>query len=193
MNAGSIHFSREQCRIIFGMVVAVLVLFWCRFGLRVGSAASVPPATMAGQKRPHFVIELAGEVVRPGVYSFFSQANFAEAIGKAGGLKSGACVPEDVLRAVPLNGSLLSIGTGPGSTAVRLMDPNKRFLYCVPFSVNLAGAEELALVPGIGEKTARAIVSHRNRYGPFPRLQSLLEVPGIGRHTFERMKAFLEV
>jgi competence protein ComEA len=73
------------------------------------------------------------------------------------------------------------------------MDPHKRFLYCVPFSINLAGAEELALVPGIGEKTARAIVSYRDRYGPFPRLQSLLEVPGIGRHNFERMKAFLEV
>jgi competence protein ComEA len=74
-----------------------------------------------------------------------------------------------------------------------MMDPRKRFLYCVPFSINRAGAEELVLVPGIGEKTARAIVSYRDRYGPFPRLQSLLEVPGIGRHSFERMKAFLEV
>ena len=193
MNAGNIHFSREQCRIMLGMVVAVLVLFVCRFGLPVGSAASVPPATMAGQKRPHFVIELAGEVARPGVYSFFSQADFAEAIGEAGGLKSGACVPENLLRAMPLNGSLLSVGTGPGSTALTMMDPRKRFLYCVPFSINRAGAEELVLVPGIGEKTARAIVSYRDRYGPFPQLQSLLAVPGIGRHTFERMKAFLEV
>ena len=178
---------------MFGMVVAVLVLFVCRFGLPVGSAASVPPATKAAQKRPPFVIELAGEVARPGVYSFFNPTGFAEAVREAGGLKSGACVPEDVLRAVPVNGSLLSIGTGRGSTALTMMDPRKRFLYCVPFSINLAGAEELVLVPGIGEKTARAIVSYRDRYGPFPQLQSLLEVPGIGRHTFERMKAFLEV
>jgi hypothetical protein len=84
MNAGSIHFSREQCRIILGMVVAVLVLFVCRFGLPVGSAASVPPATKAAQKRPPFVIELAGEVARPGVYSFFNPTGFAEAVREAG-------------------------------------------------------------------------------------------------------------
>jgi len=193
MNADKIRFSREQCRIMFGMAVAVLILFLCRFGLPVGGAASVPPATKAGHKRPPFIMELAGGVARPGVYSFFNQTGFAAAIREAGGLESGAFVPEDVLRAAPVNGSLLSIGTGPGSTAVTLMDPHKRFLYCVPFSINLACAEELALVPGIGEKTARAIVSYRERYGPFPRLQSLLEIPGIGRHTFERMKAFLEV
>jgi competence protein ComEA len=185
------HFSREQCRIMLCMVCAVLALFLYRYDLPAGSASSVSPASETGEQRPPFVIEVAGEVARPGVYSFAHGASCAEAIEKAGGLKNGACVPEDVLCALPVNGSRLSIGTGPGSTAVVMMDPHKRFLYCVPFSINLAGAEELVLVPGIGEKTAQAIVSYRERHGPFPRLQSLLEVPGIGRHTFERMKDFL--
>lgn len=191
MNANKIRFSPGQCRIMFCMVVAVLALYVCRYDLPAGSGASIPSPAGAGERRPQCVIEIAGEVARPGIYSFSHGAGFAEAIRAAGGLKGSACVPDDLLRTAAVNGSLLSIGPDFASTAVTMMDPQKRFLYFVPFSINQASAEELVLVPGVGEKTARAIVCHRDRHGPFPRLESLREVPGIGRHTFERMKEFL--
>lgn len=191
MNANKITFSPGQCRIMFIMVGAMLALFVYRYGIPAGGAASVPPAAGAVRTRPPFVVEVAGAVARPGVYSFFRKADVAEVICEAGGLTESACVPADMVRTVPENGSLLTVGTDPGATTVTLMDPRKRFLHYVPFSVNHASAEELVLIPGIGEKTALAIVSYRDRHGPFTRLQSLREVPGIGRHTFERMKGFL--
>lgn len=176
---------------MFCMVVAVLALYVCRYDLPAGGIPSVPPATEAGSKRPPFVIEVAGAIARPGVYRFFHGADVAEVIREAGGLKGSACLPGDMLREVPVNGSLITVKNDPASTTVTLMDPRKRFLYYVPFAINRASAEELLLVPGIGEKTARAIVGYRDRHGPFPRLESLRKVPGIGRHTFERMKDFL--
>lgn len=191
MNANRIRFSPGQCRAMFSVVVAVLALFVCRYDLPDGGGASAPAAAAAGHKRPSFIIEVSGAVVRPGVYSFFYPVDVAEVIREAGGLKNNAFVPGELVSTVPVNGSLLTVGTDIASTTVTLMDPRKRFLYYVPFAINQAPAEELVLVPGIGEKTARAIVSYREGHGPFSRLESLIEVPGIGRRTFERIKDFL--
>jgi competence protein ComEA len=191
MNGDNPHSSPAQCRIMLCLVIGMLPLWWYRYDLPAGSAAPGHPAAAAGHCRPHVVVEVAGAVARPGVYCFFYQADWAEAIRAAGGLQGTARMSRDILRAIPVNGSLLSIGTAPASTAVTLMDPLKRFLYFVPFGINQASAEELLLVPGIGATTAQAIVSYRERQGSFKRLESLLDVPGIGRHTFAKMRDYL--
>jgi competence protein ComEA len=35
-------------------------------------------------------------------------------------------------------------------------------------------------LPGVGPSTAKAIISYRNRKGPFGKVEDLLNVPGIG-------------
>jgi competence protein ComEA len=191
MNGDNSHSSPAQCRIMLCLVILMLPLWWYRYNLPAGAAAPGKPAAAAGHCRPHVVVEVAGAVARPGVYCFFYQVDWAGALQAAGGLKGTACLPGEVLREVPVNGSLLSVGTAPASAAVTLMDPLKRFLYFVPFRINQASAEELLLVPGIGATTARAIVSCRERQGSFERLESLLDVPGIGRRTFAKMRDYL--
>ena len=44
---------------------------------------------------------------------------------------------------------------------------------------------------GIGRARAQQIVLHRVRYGPFRRLEDLLDVDGIGTHTLARLRPFL--
>ncbi|MCI8525452.1 MAG: ComEA family DNA-binding protein [Oscillospiraceae bacterium] len=46
--------------------------------------------------------------------------------------------------------------------------------------INLADAETLTELPGIGPKTAEAIVSYREALGPFDEIDDLMEVGGIG-------------
>jgi len=58
-------------------------------------------------------------------------------------------------------------------------------------NVNTAEQHELVLVPGIGEKTARAIIAYRREHGPFARLEDLAEVAGIGPKTVERVRPHL--
>ncbi len=57
-----------------------------------------------------------------------------------------------------------------------------------PLDINQATAEDLAKLPGIGPRTAQDIVSYRQNHGPFKRVEQLMEVKGIGRKTFERIR-----
>jgi len=56
--------------------------------------------------------------------------------------------------------------------------------------LNAAGAEELALLPGIGPSIATRIVSDRVERGPFASVDELRRVKGIGAATLERVRAF---
>ena len=52
---------------------------------------------------------------------------------------------------------------------------------------------EYVMVPGIGEKTARAIVGWRERHGSFDSIDQLDQVPGIGPVTREKARPYLFV
>lgn len=60
-------------------------------------------------------------------------------------------------------------------------------------NVNTASAEELQLLPGIGETRARALVALRKRRGGFRSIDELKEVKGIGEAGLERMRPFLRL
>jgi len=55
-------------------------------------------------------------------------------------------------------------------------------------NVNTAEDYELTMLPGIGPKTAAAIINHRRQHGPFGSLDDLTEVSGIGPKTVERIR-----
>ena len=55
-------------------------------------------------------------------------------------------------------------------------------------NINKASAQELAKLQKIGPKYAVRIVEHRQKYGPFKLTEELMEVPGIGPGTYNRIK-----
>ncbi|HYF03679.1 MAG TPA: helix-hairpin-helix domain-containing protein [Patescibacteria group bacterium] len=60
--------------------------------------------------------------------------------------------------------------------------------------INLKTAvkSELMRLPGIGEKTAEAIIEHR-KASPFKKPSDIMNVKGIGEKKFEKMREFIEV
>ena len=58
-------------------------------------------------------------------------------------------------------------------------------------NLNTASAEELQLLPGVGEVRAVAIVARRNEQGGFKKVDDLLEVKGIGQAMLERMRPYV--
>jgi competence protein ComEA len=55
-------------------------------------------------------------------------------------------------------------------------------------NINKASAQELAKLKKVGPKYAVRIVEHRQKYGPFKLTEELMEVPGIGLGTYNKIK-----
>jgi competence ComEA-like helix-hairpin-helix protein len=61
-----------------------------------------------------------------------------------------------------------------------------------PVNLNAASKADLTRLPGVGEKTADAIIERRGHL-PFRRIEDIMEVKGIGEKKFETMKPYLTV
>ena len=60
-----------------------------------------------------------------------------------------------------------------------------------PVSLNHAPPAELERLPGIGPALAARIVEHRERHGPFRRLEHLLLVRGISERRLRELRPFV--
>ncbi len=60
-------------------------------------------------------------------------------------------------------------------------------------NINFASADEMASVPGLGEKKSQAIVKFREKHGPFARVEDLKKVDGIGDKLFEKIRQYVTV
>ena len=60
-------------------------------------------------------------------------------------------------------------------------------------NLNTASAPELQGLPGVGPVLAERIVSHRERFGPFHRVEHLMMVPGFSDHKFRALRDLVTV
>lgn len=62
-----------------------------------------------------------------------------------------------------------------------------------PLDLNVANVKEPQQVPGIGPKTAQAIVDFRHKSGRFHRVEDLLAIKGISQRKLDKMRPYLKV
>jgi len=60
-------------------------------------------------------------------------------------------------------------------------------------NINTASAEEIAAIPGLGEKKSEAIVKFREKHGAFARVEDLKKIDGIGDKLFEKIRPYVIV
>jgi competence protein ComEA len=60
-------------------------------------------------------------------------------------------------------------------------------------NINTASAAELAMLPGIGPKTAELIVQYRQKAGAFKKIEEIMNVRGVGEKSFLRIRALIAV
>jgi competence protein ComEA len=137
-------------------------------------------------------VHVAGAVAAPGVYELAAGSRVDGAIAAAGGptpeanpnaLNLAAPLVDGSRIHVPLIGEdvpspVVTVGTtiageAPGSTIV---------------DVNSATSTELETLPGVGPATALAIVTERDRNGPYLSVDDLDRVPGIGPAKIEAFR-----
>ena len=59
--------------------------------------------------------------------------------------------------------------------------------------LNVATVDDLKTLPGIGDVKAQAIVTYRTDNGPFPTIDSIVGVQGIGPATLASIRDLVEV
>ena len=152
--------------------------------LPVVSEVAVVPTTSTSVALV-LVVHVDGAVARPGVHDVVAGSRVIDAVEAAGGLTTDAdrsrinlaqpvadgqriwvpAVGEDAPEAVVGGPPASTVGeTGPAGSV----------------ALSTASASELESLPGIGLALAAAIVEHREREGPFERVDDLLDVAGIG-------------
>lgn len=62
-----------------------------------------------------------------------------------------------------------------------------------PININKATLEEFKTIKGLGQTKAQAIITYREKNGPFAQITDLQKVPGIGPKIFEKIQSELSL
>lgn len=75
-------------------------------------------------------------------------------------------------------------------TKEKFYDGKRKNISSPPRIINLneASISELAFLPGLGEKTAVAIIEYRKKHGRIKSLDELLNIKGIGKRKLGKIK-----
>ena len=134
-------------------------------------------------------VDIKGEIKMPGVYTLKVGDRVENAIEIAGGLTENADsnqinmaerVYDEMVIYIPSTQEDVGISEGnqTGNDKIK---------------INLATADELTSLPGIGQSKANAIIEYREQYGKFKTVEDLTNVSGIGEKTAERLAEFIIV
>lgn len=148
------------------------------------------------EKEEEIIVDVKGEVHKPGVYKAEAGERVIDIIERAGGLKGTAeegavnlaqRVTDEMVLYIPKKGenveqieNMMTAQSGGSSRDGKV-------------NINKASSSELETLPGIGPAKAQAIIDYREQNGSFKVVEDLMSVSGIGEKTFEKLKDHITV
>ena len=139
------------------------------------------------------VVDVAGAVRRPGVYTLDPGARVLDAVRRAGGARRGANVAAINLAARLVDGQQIVVpgrvaapAAAAGAVAGAAVAPS------APVSLGSATLEQLETLDGVGPATAQKIVAYRTQHGGFRSVDDLTSVPGIGPKKLAAIKPHVQ-
>ena len=138
------------------------------------------------------IVDVKGAVRHPGVYTLEEGDRLIDAISAAGGyvpdadsrmLNHAMKLTDELLVYVPLEGEEV-----PEDEISLVMDSPDKPTNDGTVNINTADESQLMTIPGIGPAKAAAIINYRNDHGLFSATESLMDVSGIGKKTFEKLE-----
>jgi len=148
------------------------------------------------------VIDIAGQVMRPGVFSLKKGSRVNDVLIAAGGLAALAdreWVEVNLNRAeilrdgqkivIPSKNSNKPITNNQANSNNQIQN-NKQILGASTglISINNASVEELDKLPGIGPAIAQRIIDYRDKMGGFKDINEIKLVSGIGEKLYAQIK-----
>jgi competence protein ComEA len=168
--------------------------------LEVDEKIKTEPKEDLKPKVETIMIDVKGEIKKPGVYQSNQGERVIDVIKQAGGLTDkadesqinfAAHVQDEMVVYIPAKGEI-SANLSPDlssfpSTATSSSQETKKI------NLNKADETELQNLPGIGPSKAASIISYRSENGPFRSIDDLKKISGIGEKTFEKLKESIMV
>jgi len=187
-----LHYSSLQKRglAIIALLVLVITALFVMRGSSQEVIAAPAPLEIESSALQTLMVDVAGAVINPGVYSLPLNARVFEAIKAAGGLKKGADTSDINQARFLKDGEQIYIyptTTSTGGVSRPAVRKNG------PIMINRATVKDFESLDGIGPVLANRIVSYRKTNGPFAAVEDLLKVPGIGQSKFAQFKEKLRV
>jgi competence protein ComEA len=170
------YFSMGHQKILFFLALFILSILYLKFYFHSYS----PPSEEIFKE---VVVEVVGEVQKPGIYIFKNPPALSEAIEKAGGLNETALIDTESFSEILETGTQINVRK-ESSQEIKIklgrMEANKLLVFSIPLDLNRVSVEDLCLIPGIGESLAKEIVAYREKRRGFRSVGELKNVKGIG-------------
>ena len=148
-------------------------------------------------------VYVSGAVIHPDVYTLPPEARIKEAVEMAGGFTEQADQVAVNLAQPLLDGMQIfvpEVGESAGEPTAVITNPvgSPEGAAAGPagnglVNINSASLEELDTLPGIGPITAQKIQEYRAANGPFPDIEAIMEIDGIGEGMFNKLRERITV
>lgn len=186
----NLHFSHNLKRALALIAAALLVLSVVVVS-RGNSQPTVTPETIpVTLALPEIIIDVAGAVNKPGVYTLSGKSRVIDAIKAAGNSAPGADLSTINLARVLNDGEQIYVDSAEINSSGK---PVAKKTPSGPVNINRATARQLDALDGIGPVIAARIVAYRKVNGSFLSVDDLQKVSGIGAAKFAQIKSKVRI
>ena len=192
--------QRRAIYIVLGSALALGALF---FSLAQGNASTSPipkvslaPIVEATPAPASIIVDVAGRVLHPNIYTLPVGSRAADAISAAGGALKGVALTDINLAHVLFDGEQIVVGAPPvpvKSSQGRGSTSKIGKSSTAVVNINTASAAQLQVLAGVGPVMAGKIVAYRSAHGRFSAIDEIAKVPGFGRAKFAIIKSQLRI
>ena len=179
--------TRSVARAVIAVVVLVGIAVWLNRPVTVVPlsplATGIPLQAASQGPVTTVVVDVEGDVRKPGLVTLPAGSRVADAISAAGGFTRKNASQTINLAARLEDGQQIVVGgvaAGASSSDTRV-------------SLNSATVTDFDTLPGVGPVLAGRIVAWRTQHQHFASIDELQEVPGIGPKVFANLKALVRL
>lgn len=172
---------------------------------------------VAKQEEVKLYFDIKGSVKKPGVYEFTQGNRIIDAINKAGGLTKNATTNNLNLSKKLTNEMVIYVFSKNELTTTKAFEQVKNIAECkcetievnncvdknttnestnnetTKININTDSKEKLMTISGIGSSKADAIIEYRTKNGNFKTTEDIINVSGISKTIYDKIKDTITV
>ena len=179
-------------------IAVILCILAVTFGFALTKLYRVQSAVEnTSHPAPAAVYEIQGDGIKEGFYYFSSEQRPSVLLKAAGSLNENIHLPaqQDDSPAIQSGKKIIFKKDAAHNVIWEISEMNAaaRLNFFLPVDVNSASADELMLIPGIGSKTAEAIVAYRKAHKKIKNHDELGSLPGMGEKKLQALMPYISI